>query len=320
MQEGEIINVGASVYNVGSSPADSVLISVLTDDSGPLRTLKSTIAPVINPQDSVHVQTQYDSRGIRGNHSFTFQADPNNLITEYYKSNNTAVIPYTVLADTTSPSVDVTFDNTHVMNGDYVRAAPVVLILVSDPVGASLVQNDTSNVYVALDGNQVYYAGNSNIQFTVGSAPLLAEVRWTPQLSEGEHTVRYFARNAAGNSSDTTLLSVNVTNTLQLSEVYNIPNPFPNGTTFTFILAGTDNPQSVHIKIYTVAGRLIQDLDFSSKVHIGINGYSSSSDNLYWNGRDRDGDEIANGVYFYRVVVSGNGQQAAATQKLVKMR
>ena len=34
MQEGEIINVGASVYNVGSSPADSVLISILTDDSG----------------------------------------------------------------------------------------------------------------------------------------------------------------------------------------------------------------------------------------------------------------------------------------------
>jgi Peptidase family C25/Interleukin-like EMT inducer/CARDB len=320
MQEGEIINVGTSVYNAGSSPADSVLITILTDDSGPLRTLKSTIAPVINPQDSVHVQTQYDSRGVRGNHSFTFKADPNNVITEFYKSNNTAVIPYTVLADTISPSVDVTFDNTHVMNGDYVRAAPVVLILVNDPVGASLVQSDTSNVYVELDGNQIYYTGNSDIQFTVGSAPLLAEVRWTPQLSEGEHTVRYFARNAAGNSSDTTLLSVNVTNTLQLSEVYNIPNPFPNGTTFTFILAGQDNPQSVHVKIYTVAGRLIQDLDFSSKVHIGINGYSSSSDNLYWNGRDRDGDEIANGVYFYRVVVSGNGQQAAATQKLVKMR
>ncbi len=139
-------------------------------------------------------------------------------------------------------------------------------------------------------------------------------------MSEGEHNVRFFAKDAAGNSSETTLLSVNVTNTLQLSNVYNIPNPFSNGTTFTFILAGTDDPQSVHVKIYTVAGRLIQDLDFSSKVHIGINGYQSASDNLYWNGRDRDGDEIANGVYFYRVVISGGGQQAAATQKLVKMK
>jgi hypothetical protein len=147
-----------------------------------------------------------------------------------------------------------------------------VLILVSDPVGASLVQNDTSNVYVALDGNQVYYAGNSNIQFTVGSAPLLAEVRWTPQLSEGEHTVRYFARNAAGNSSDTTLLSVNVTNTLQLSEVYNIPNPFPNGTTFTFILAGQDNPQSVHIKIYTVAGTQVR-----ATISIGTGGIETAT-------------------------------------------
>ena len=309
MEEGEIINVGASVYNVGASPADSVLVSILTDDSGPLRTLKSTIVPVINPQDSAHVQTQYNSQGIRGSHSFTFQADPNNVITEYYKSNNTVVIPYTILADTTSPSVGVTFDNMQVMNGDYVRAAPVVIFLISDPNGAPLAQNDTSNVSIQLDGNQVYYAGNSSIQFTAGSAPVIAEVRWTPQLTEGQHTVSYFARDAAGNFSDTTMLSVNVTNTLQLSEVYNIPNPFPNGTTFTFILAGTDNPQSVHIKIYTVAGRLIQDLDFSSKVHIGINGYTSSSDNLYWNGRDKDGDEIANGVYFYRVVISGGGSR-----------
>ena len=302
MQEGEIINVGASVYNVGASAADSVLISILTDDSGALRTLKNTIASFINAQDSVHVQTQYDSRGRRGNHSFTFQADPNNAITEFYKSNNTAVVPYTVLADTLSPSIDVTFDNMHVLNGDYVRAAPLVIFQVRDPNGASISQADTSNVYIELDGNEVYYSGSSTIQFAAGTSPLIAQVRWTPQLTEGQHAVRYFAKDAAGNSSDTTLLSVNVTNTLQLSEVYNIPNPFPNGTTFTFILAGTDNPQSVHVKIYTVAGRLIQDLDFSSRVHIGINGYESSSDNLYWNGRDKDGDEIANGVYFYRVV------------------
>ena len=320
VQEGELINVGASVYNVGSSPADSVLISILTDDSGPNRTLKSAVVPVISAQDSARIQVQYDSRGRRGKFNFTFQADPNNAITEYYKSNNSAVIPYTVVADTLSPTVDVTFDNIHVLNGDYVRAVPLVVFQIRDPNGASISQADTSNVYIELDGNPVFYTGNGAIQFAAGSAPLIAQVRWTPQLTEGPHNVRYFAKDAAGNSSDTTLLSVNVTNTLQLSNVYNIPNPFGGGTTFTFILAGTDNPQSVHIKIYTVAGRLIQDLDFSSKVHIGINGYENSSDNLYWNGRDKDGDEIANGVYFYRVVISGNGQQVAATQKLVKMR
>ncbi|MGA7159618.1 MAG: CARDB domain-containing protein, partial [Bacteroidota bacterium] len=320
LQEGQIINVGASVYNAGLSAADSVSISILTDDSGPLRSLKKTIAPVINPQDSVHVQVEYDSRGIRGSHSFTFQADPNNVITELYKSNNTVVVPYTVLTDTTSPSVDVTFDNTHVMDGDYIRSEPVVIFQVRDPNGALITQSDSSNIYIELDGNQQYYAGNTALQFTTGTPPVIAEVRWTPQLTDGEHTVRYYAKDAAGNSSDTTLLSVKVTNTLQISEVYNIPNPFASGTTFSFILAGKDDPQSAHIKIYTVAGRLIQDLDFSSMVHIGINGYNGSNDNLNWNGRDKDGDEIANGVYFYRVVIKGNGQETAATQKLVKMR
>ena len=177
MQEGEIITVGASVYNAGSSAADSVLITILTDDSGPLRSLKSSFVPFINAQDSVHVQTLYDSRGKRGNHSFTFQADPNNSITEYYKSNNTVVIPYSVLADTLSPSVDVTFDNTHVMNGDYVRAAPQVIFQVRDPNGASISQSDTSNVYIELDGNQIYYTGNSGIQFSAGASPLIAQVR-----------------------------------------------------------------------------------------------------------------------------------------------
>jgi flagellar hook assembly protein FlgD len=65
---------------------------------------------------------------------------------------------------------------------------------------------------------------------------------------------------------------------------------------------------------------LIQDLDISSRVHIGANGYKNSSDNLYWDGRDRDGNEIANGIYLYRVIIKGGGQQTATTQKLVKMR
>ncbi len=320
MQEGEIVTVGAKVFNVGSSNADSVLISILTDDGGSLRTLKNAVVPILNAGDTVSVLAQYDSRGRRGNHSFVFEVDPNNAISELYKSNNTVSVPYSVLPDTIRPSLDVTFDNLHVLDGDYVRAVPLVLFKLEDINGTPLTQNDTSNVRIELNGKPVSYTGNSDIQFTLGTAPVLAEIRWTPQLPEGESTIKYYAKDAEANSSDTTFLTVKVASKLELYNVYNIPNPFGTGTTFTFTLTGSDDPQSAHIKIYTVAGRLIQDLDFSSKVHIGMNGYQKSSDNLYWNGRDRDGSEIANGIYLYRVVISGGGQQTTATQKLVKMR
>jgi hypothetical protein len=320
MQEGEATNVGVEVFNVGSSKADSVLISILTDDSGPPRTLKSVVVPTFNAGDTVSVLTQYDSRGRRGNHSFVFQVDPNNVISELYKSNNTVSVPYTVLPDTIRPSLDITFDNMRVLDGDYVRAVPLVLFTLRDINGMPLTQSDTSNVRIELNGKPVFYTGNANIQFTLRTAPVLAEIQWTPQLQEGENAIKYFAKDAAANSSDTTFLTVKVASKLELYNVYNIPNPFGTGTTFTFTLTGSDDPQNAHIKIYTVAGRLIQDLDFSSKVRIGMNGYQNSSDNLYWNGRDKDGSEIANGIYLYRVVISGGGQQTTATQKLVKMR
>jgi hypothetical protein len=308
------------VFNVGGSKADSVEAQLSSNDAGPYRVIQSFSPFALASGDSILLVAYYDTRGRRGSHSFLFQVDPQNKLADQYVSNNSVTIPYTVLSDTIRPSLDITFDDTHVVDGDFVRARPSVLFQLRDLNGAPIAQSDTSIIHIDIDNNQVYFGGNSSIQFTAGSPPLIAEVRWTPQLTEGDHTLRYFAKDAAGNSSDTTLLFVRVASRLELTNVYNIPNPFGNGTTFTFILAGTDDPQSAHIKIYTVAGRLIQDLDISSRVHIGANGYKNSSDNLYWDGRDRDGNEIANGIYLYRVIIKGGGQQTATTQKLVKMR
>lgn len=318
MQEGEVISLSGRVYNVGASKAESVAVSLSTNDSGPLRTLSSAVVPLLNPGDSAVLTAQYDSRGRRGIHSFVFAV--NAAVNELYKSNNSVAMPYTVTADTVRPEMEVTFDNRRVQDGDFVRSTPLVLFQLRDVNGTGVSQADTSKVRLVLDGKQVFYTAGSDIQFMPGTPPVLAEIRWAPQLSEGDHTVRYFATDVAGNSTDTTSLYVRVSSRLEISDVYNIPNPFGAGTTFTFTLAGAEDPQSVHIKIYTVAGRLIQDLDITPRVHIGANGYNGQNDNLYWNGRDKDGNEIANGIYLYRVIVSGSGQQTTATQKLVKMR
>jgi len=316
MHEGEVSNLSMKLFNVSGVDADSVTAEILTDDSGFPRTLTQTIFPVIHAQDSAIVQTQYDSRGKHGSHSFYFKIDPDSTLPEIDKSNNSFSISYTVIADTVRPTLDVTFDGAHVLDGDFVSVAPTVVLQMKDDNAAPLTLADTSSFFIFLNGEKVSFASAERIQFD----PVKSQVVWKPILPDGENSFKYFAQDVSGNSSDTTVLVAEVASKMELMNLYNIPNPFRKGTTFTFMLSGAGNPQSAHIKIYTVAGRLIQDLDFSSKVHIGTNGYTNSDDNLYWNGRDKDGDDIANGVYFYRVVVSGNGQQAAATQKLVKMR
>jgi flagellar hook assembly protein FlgD len=97
---------------------------------------------------------------------------------------------------------------------------------------------------------------------------------------------------------------------LSLKNVFNYPNPFASETHFTFIL--TDYADEVKIKIYTITGRLIQDIQVPPQ--------SSAYYRVYWNGRDHDGDTIANGIYFYKVIAKSNGSATEVIQKLARVR
>jgi len=92
--------------------------------------------------------------------------------------------------------------------------------------------------------------------------------------------------------------------------VLNYPNPFDRNTHFTFHL--TQPVDRVVIKIFTVAGRLIHKIE---KPHLGA-GFQQ----IFWNGRDKDGDSLANGVYLYKVIVTAQGKQKEKIEKLIVMR
>ena len=100
----------------------------------------------------------------------------------------------------------------------------------------------------------------------------------------------------------------------KLLNVYNYPNPFASETYFTFNVAGESLPDEVHIKIYTIAGRLIQD------IRVPQSDISGGFNKILWNGKDRDGDAIANGIYFYKVISKLGGKNVEVIQKLAKVR
>jgi len=63
-----------------------------------------------------------------------------------------------------------------------------------------------------------------------------------------------------------------------------------------------------------VSGRLLFERTlYPGEVKLGFN-------RIVWNGLDRDGDELANGVYFYKVSVKLGGMTVEAIEKLAKLR
>jgi len=73
-------------------------------------------------------------------------------------------------------------------------------------------------------------------------------------------------------------------------------------------------PDEFLIKVYTIAGRLIRDISLpQSRLQIGFN-------KILWDGRDQDGDELGNGVYFYKIIAKFPDKTQVKTQKLAKVR
>ncbi|MDZ7331940.1 MAG: type IX secretion system sortase PorU [candidate division KSB1 bacterium] len=113
-------------------------------------------------------------------------------------------------------------------------------------------------------------------------------------LEPGEHKVRVKAWDNFNNSSVASIGFTVISNDqLKISNVYNYPNPFTTGTTFLFSLS---HPSQCRIRIYTIAGRLIQTISDLS-CDAGLN-------QVFWDGHDRDGDPLANGVYLYQIAAT----------------
>ncbi len=98
------------------------------------------------------------------------------------------------------------------------------------------------------------------------------------------------------------------------SKLLNHPNPLgEGGTTFYYHLnLDADN---VLIQIFSYAGSHIRTLDGST---------DQGNQEVYWDGLDDFGDELPNGVYFYRLTALSDGQngtmKASRTGRLMVLR
>jgi len=221
--------------------------------------------------------------------------------------------------DTTGPVVDIYFDDYGFRSGDPAGANPEMIVSISDPSGI-MVSSYTEDVDVdfrplAYSVDSSFSPSNEGTDITKYFEPDVGdctsgEARKKLALTEGDHTVYVRAYDNLKNETIHSV-EVRVAGALALSNVYNCPNPFAGaGTYFTFV--NSTHLDNAVVKIYTVTGKLIKKVEARNLAP----GYNE----VYWDGRDRDGDEIANGVYFYKVIARSGTGKCEVKEKLIKMK
>ncbi|WP_457565383.1 type IX secretion system sortase PorU [Caldithrix abyssi] len=213
--------------------------------------------------------------------------------------------------DQQGPEIDVYFkDQENFTSGDLIPDNTILIVRLKDENGINITGETGHNISLQIDQEAPkdisgFFAYDKN-SFQQGKIeyPLT-------QLKSGEHTIKIQAFDNLNNLNTTeVLIKVAATDNILLTDVVNYPNPFRDQTRFTFQtnVPGAD----VKIKIYTVTGRLIQELH-----GVSVMGYN---DEIEWDGRDRDGDEIANGVYLYKIILREGNKEKTHIDKLVIMR
>lgn len=220
----------------------------------------------------------------------------------------------TQLDDQSGPEIEVSFKGMPgFFDGDYVSNQPTLMVRLSDQSGINLTGEVGHRIELTID--EQFKKDVTEFFVYDTDSYQKGKLEYTlPALGTGTHQLKISGWDNLNNYSEREAsFRTSTASELSIKEVVNYPNPFSDQTYFTFQLvpSGSFAGAEVTVNIYTVTGRKIQEI--KSIAETGFN-------KIKWDGRDWDGDLIANGVYLYKIVVDDGEKRVEKIDKLAVVR
>ncbi|MCC7430086.1 hypothetical protein IT568_04505 [bacterium] len=228
------------------------------------------------------------------------------------------------------PSVELNASGKTITDGSFVSSNAKVSLILQDESGINL-----NTIWVTLNGDTL--DSNELVLPDSTSNPNIISIPLRVALNTivSDYVVKYQVSDYAGNLLTDKQVTFRTLANTNLTVYGNFPNPFGDavaksipdkklgekGTIFAFSVEGIDDaadkPWEIKIEIYSVAGRLVKKMFNRSGNREGIdytkefetdrtpNSTSARGHEIYWDGLDDKGNEVANGVYFYIITIKG---------------
>lgn len=212
------------------------------------------------------------------------------------------------------PQIDPNVQEQEFTQGGYISGKGTISLVLSDANGIDV---DENRFALYLNGQQVeeedlIITQNDN---NINNIP----IKYHLDLPRGEYTLVVDCTDVSGNfnSLDVTF---KVNTSFDIINIANYPNPVvaqarepenDGRTRFTYTL--TDDADNVDIIVYSVSGRKVMEFN-NLPTSVGYHEYPRS---VYgWNCKDKAGFDLANGVYFYKVIAKRGSKKVEKIQKM----
>ena len=307
---GDTLRATIPFGNISFQAMDSLLVRYrIESDAGIQKQFVQRIGrlPIDN---TLSIPIRIGTGGLGGAYRLVVDINPNQDQPELYHFNNLLVRNFFVKTDERNPLLDVSFDGVHILDGDLISPKPQVVITLKDD-NRFLALQDTSTFTIALEApNGVVREiawNDPQVQFFPADGSQLpkknlARLEWQPIFTQdGDYKLLVNGRDATGNNAaklDYTVRFKVITRST-LSNLLNYPNPFSTSTCFVYTMTGAETPTQFKVQIMTVSGKVVREI---TGAEFGPLLTGTHQSNFCWDGRDTYGDQLANGVYLYRVV------------------
>jgi hypothetical protein len=325
INEGEDITFAVDVKNISHLDMDSLLVHYwILDGFQNIHPIPYVRQDSLKAGQVMRDTITFNTVGFSGVNSFWMEVNPYTNFPlkdqpELAHFNNVLQIPFSVEPDDLNPLLDVTFDGLHILNNDIINPNAEIVITLKDD-NPFLVMNQDADTslfgiylkhpdgvqkrvpFINANGQQIMHwepANGDNLKFKI-----IFPAEFTV---EGEYELLVQGSDKSGNLSGDLEYRVKfeVLLSSSITHMMNYPNPFSTSTRFVFTLTGSKVPDEIKIQIMTVTGRIIREIteDELGPLRIGRN-----ISQYAWDGRDEFGDQLANGVYLYRVQAQIEGE------------
>lgn len=307
VQEGETIKCAIAVKNISPYDMDSLLVSFkVLNQFNSLTTIPFSRQKPLLSDSTVVLTIEFSTLGLGGVNSLLIDVNPDDDQLEKFHFNNVAEIPFYVTTDNINPLLDVTFDGVHILDGDIVSPETEIVIELTDE-NQFLLLNDTADyaVYVTTPNgteNRIRFGGVESMRFMPASLPKNnAKIIYNAKFSgDGMYRLRVQANDVSNNNSGNLdyIINFEIVNRSTITSIINYPNPFTTSTRFVFTLTGSKVPDIFKIQIMTITGKVVREIH---KEELGPINIGRNISEFAWDGTDKYGDRLANGLYLYKV-------------------
>lgn len=204
----------------------------------------------------------------------------------------------TVVNDNKGPEIEVFYDDFNFENSYLVNPDFKLLAKLNDETGLNTTGTGVGHKLEGILNDDVENPIDFSTSFigdlNSGGKSGVIEYNFFDK-EPGSYKIKIKAWDVFNNLSETeSFFTIVNEGALVLRDVVNYPNPFSSTTHFTF-QQNLDQLFNVKIKIYTIAGRLIKEIEEHNILDKFVK--------IPWDGRDEDGSVLANGTYLYKLIV-----------------